>query len=125
MILVHTEPFKAGKVGINADYSLDFCLNCFIPVKKFRAAKRKSGMKFTHDARWLRFESALGILRAKQDVKEGDFFFPNCHLDLGDVDAASIRRRWDSITGLGELAEEKYKNPEDGRSNLLRSMASF
>ena len=118
MILVNTEPFEDGRVGINADYSLDFCHNCFIPeAKKFRAAKRKSGVKFTHDARWLRFESALGRLREKQNVKVGALFFPNVDLhskstDEGEVSADAIRRRWNSITGLGEYAETRYKNPE-------------
>ena len=128
-VLVSSEPFENDSVGINADYSFAFNANCFLKnAKLYRAAKRKSGTRFTHDARWLMFESVLGEWREKQSVKAGDHFIPN--LDLLDglegvkgvegMNADTVRRHWKTITGERKVGDTRTFRI--GRSNQSRSM---
>ena len=132
MILLDSSPFIDGSVGINADYSISFCINCFIKdAKKYRVANRKSGMRFTHDAQWLKFESMMDQWREKQKVKKGDHFIPRFDLLGGltgfpGMSTDAVLRRWKLYTGLGEYANgTTYKKLENWQIESLKKHGIF
>jgi hypothetical protein len=114
IILLPTEPLVQGTVGINADYSMEFGANCFLKnVRIFRAAKRNSGMRFTHDVIWLLFEHLLRECRRKQGVKDGEHFIPDVAILSGlaapkGTSGQAACNRWKTIA-TGEKSKGHAK----------------